>query len=205
MSDGDGHEESSQTRVKNGVAWRIGTDAEVSWIRGRTTPGLTIASAIPPVFDCYATVAFPADDEDRLSQLRAEHDGAILDLLIGHARSQSWWLGYLETGASEIVFDTARKVAIYSADWRYMLVEAGPEQAATWRSTDSGWKGTRLPDLIFPHDRSWLISTLWDDDWTCVGGSQALIAELVSDVRLGPRAQQVTLDQDATPAGHVAI
>jgi hypothetical protein len=43
MSDGDRHEESSQTRVKNGVAWRIGTDAEVSWIRGRTTPGLTIA------------------------------------------------------------------------------------------------------------------------------------------------------------------
>ena len=27
-----------------------------------------------------------------------------------------------------------------------------------------------LPDLMFPADRSWLVSTLWDDDRTCVGG-----------------------------------
>jgi hypothetical protein len=30
-------------------------------------------------------------------------------------------------------------------------------------------------DPGFPGDRSWLLSTLWDDDWTCTGGSSALI------------------------------
>jgi hypothetical protein len=39
-----------------------------------------------------------------------------------------------------------------------------------------------LPNLMFPADRSWLVSTLWDDDWTCVGGP----AELVGGVPASP-------------------
>ena len=47
----------------------------------------------------------------------------------------------------------------------HVLVEAGPEQAAIWRKRNlsSFWKGT-LPNLMFLADRSWLVSTLWDDD-----------------------------------------
>jgi hypothetical protein len=42
-----------------------------------------------------------------------------------------------------------------------VLVEAGPQQAATWRRHESPsfWKGA-LPNLMFPADRSWLVSTL---------------------------------------------
>ena len=28
---------------------------------------------------------------------------------------------------------------------------------------------------MFATDRSWLVSTMWDDDWTCVGGSRELV------------------------------
>ena len=86
-----------------------------------------------------------------------------------------------------------------------MLVEAGPHQAAEWRQEHraSFWKGA-LPNLMFPADRSWLVSTLWDDDWTCVGGPGALVDDLVRDPVLGPRARRVALDRDATPPGHRA-
>jgi hypothetical protein len=114
-----------------------------------------------------------------------QHDRAVVALLNRHATPQPWWLGYLETGNSDIIFSDVPKVRLY-ADWRYVLIEAGPEQAATWRQQGDHWKGTDLPDLIFPADRSWLFSTLWDDDWTCIGGSTALVADLLNDRDLGP-------------------
>lgn len=47
-----------------------------------------------------------------------------------------------------------------------MLVQAGPQQAASWRPVDGryNWKSTELPELMFPVNRSWLVSCLWDDD-----------------------------------------
>ncbi len=35
--------------VKDGRAWRIGTDADVAWISDGTSAGRTITAAIPPV------------------------------------------------------------------------------------------------------------------------------------------------------------
>jgi hypothetical protein len=50
-----------------------------------------------------------------------------------------------------------------------------------------------------------LVSTLWDDDWTCTGGRTALVEDLLHDPELGPRARQVELgDDDATPPGYEA-
>jgi hypothetical protein len=135
----------------------------------------------------------------------APHDRAVLAALRRHAISQPWWLGYLDTGASDIVFYDVPEVTLYG-DWSYVLVEAGPEAAAAWRPSEdwSNWKQTELPDLIFPQDRSWLLSTLWDDYWTCVGGPRKLIADLLADPLLGPRARRVTTDQDSTPPGLLA-
>lgn len=59
-------------------------------------------------------------------------------------RGRTWRIG-----TDDIIFPDAAKVSMY-AGWRYVLVEAGPEQAAAWRGT--------LPDMIFPPDRSWLLS-----------------------------------------------
>ena len=87
------------------------------------------------------------------------------------------------------------------ADWGYVLVESGPREAATWREPDS--KGA-LPDLMFPKDRSWLVSTLWDDDWTSIGGSERLVDIFLEHPLLGPRTRRVALGEDATPPGHEA-
>ena len=183
------------TRIKDGRSWRIGTAVDVAWIDAGTDIGLTITSAIPPVFEAYATVLAPEDIQDN-----AQHEHELLSVLRDHtAPDQPWWLGFLDTGSDDIVFPDAPKVSMY-ADWRYVLVEAGPEQAGTWRDPGS-WRGA-LPDLTFPADRSWLVSYLWDDEWRCIGGTTALIDALLHSQSLAMR--RVSLDEDATPPGHEA-
>jgi hypothetical protein len=46
--------------VRDGRVWCIGGDLEVSWIQDGTSVTKAITSAIPPVFDAYATVELPA-------------------------------------------------------------------------------------------------------------------------------------------------
>jgi hypothetical protein len=184
--------------VRDGKAWRIGTDADVAWITDGTSVGRTITAAIPPVFEAYATAVVPSE-----TGRQETHDQAVLSVLREQSADQPWWLGYLDTGADYIVFPDAPMVTLY-AGWHYVLVEAGPEQAATWRRDDLGsfWKGV-LPDVMFPADRSWLVSTLWDDDWTCIGGPAGLVDSFLRHPDLETRP--VTLGQDATPPGHVAF
>lgn len=188
-------------RVKDagGHSWRIGTSADVAWIVEGTSVGLAITSAIPPVFAAYATVVLP-DGEPGTGR----HHRALLDLLTGQSPGQRWWLGYLDTGASDVVWHGAPTVKLY-AGWDYVLIEAGPRQAATWRGAGAEALRSRtpLPDLMFPADRSWLSSTLWDDDWTCIGGPADLVSAIVAHPDL--RATQVRLGEDATPPGHVAF
>ena len=111
----------------------------------------------------------------------------MLALLSEQAPNQSWWLGYLDTGASDVVFPYAPRTTIYYG-YGYVLVKAGPRQAAEWREEGFSWT---LPELIFPADRSWLLSTMWDDGWTCVGGSRQLVDSFGRETRLGPRVRRV--------------
>lgn len=186
------------SRVRDGRTWRIGTAAEVAWVVHGTTTGRSITAAVPPVFQAYATVELPQGEDEQ-----ERHDRAVVALLRDHSAGQPWWLGYLDTGADDLVFTDAPMVTVYYG-WPYVLVEAGPAQAATWRRESSGsfWKGA-LPNLMFPADRSWLVSTLWDDDWTCLGGPAALVRRFLHHPDL--RARPVTVDQDATPPGHSAF
>jgi hypothetical protein len=207
-------DQDAATRTKDGRDWRIGSAEEIRWIEERTPGGMRITSAIPPVFEAYATLEHPLTG-DRLSRWEAErraslslvvdawerHEAAVLAMLTQQTEAQPWWLGYLETGGSEVVFDDAPRVKMY-ADWGYVLVEAGPDQAANWRE---GEIYESLPDLIFPADRSWLVSTLWDDDWACIGGPRSLVDALLGDSVLGERSREVDPSmKDTTPPGHVA-
>lgn len=172
----------------------FGDAAVVSWIRESTPPGLTIGSAVPPGFARYATIVIP-DDETRPA-----HDRALVERCREHAPSSSrWWLGYLETGGTPIPFPDAPRVTLYSG-WQYVLVHARPEEALTLR--EDYWDRT-LPEVFFPDDRSWLVSTLWDDDWRCVGGPASLIDSLRATAALETRV--VDLTEDATPPGHTAF
>jgi hypothetical protein len=56
-----------------------------------------------------------------------------------------------------------------------------------------------LPELFFPEDRSWLVSALWDDTWTCIGGPDTLIEALQHDPLV--QAYRVELGVDAKPPG----
>jgi hypothetical protein len=178
--------------VKDGREWRIGTIRDVDWIANRITEGPAITVAIPPVFDAYATFY----DPDGVAIEAHEH--ALVERLDEFTSDQPWWLGYLDTGAHSIVFDHVPKVSLYW-DWRYVLVAAGAEQALGWRSGHMRAPYGVLPDLFFPEDRSWLVSALWDDTWTCMGGPSELIEILQRDPLV--RARRVEPEDDATPPG----
>jgi hypothetical protein len=182
---------------KDGASWRIGASADVAWIVANTPPGRTIGSAIPLVFAAYATVIVPDPGAER-----SAHDAAVLRLLAEQSPGP-WWLGYLESGDTDVVFSEAPRIELYTG-WNYVLVEPGPEEAAAWRNENSGspWRGP-LPELIFPADRSWLFSTMWDDDWSCLGGPGPLVERFLRHPDL--RARSVKPDEDATPPGHTAL
>jgi hypothetical protein len=191
-------------QIKDGVAWTVGGQAEVDWITEATGSGPQVTTAIPALYDGYVTLTNAGEpDLPRDLRLERRQDLALVDLLRRHSGEMPWWLGYLDTGASDIVFWDAPKVTAYSG-WKYVLVLAGPDQAASWRPAPGGtpnWKSTELPELMFPDDRSWLVSFLWDDDWACIGGSEALVSDLLADPVLAPNARRVDTEQDATPPG----
>jgi hypothetical protein len=179
---------------KWGRDWRIGDDEDVEWIRESTTIGMDITAGIPPIFADYATIVVPDDARRRNTDL-------VVQLLREHSRKQKWWLGFLDTGHHPF-FPEAPRVSLY-ANWNYVLVLATPHEALTWCGEDQHrWHGPG-PDLIFPTDRSWLMSWLWDDDWRCLGGSQELITAFLAHPELD--VQRVSLGEDATPPGHVAL
>lgn len=184
------------SRVRgDGRDWRLGTDADVAWLRDGTRPGPTIQYALPLAFDAYCTLELPEGHED--GELR-RHEQAVIELLTEQTHDQPWWLGYLDTGASGVVFPYAPRLKLYQG-YGYVLVEAGPEQALSWRETGFNWA---LPNLIFPADRSWLVSTMWDDEWTCIGGPEQLVSRLLDHTMLGPRARRIDPAENPTPPGH---
>jgi hypothetical protein len=186
--------------IRDGCSWRIGTAADVAWINTGRSVGLTITSGIPPVFDDYATVVLPKSGAEQ-----ARHDRAVMAVLQSRSLDQRWWLGYLERGGSDVVFADAPLVSLYPG-WSYVLVLAGPKQAASWRRSGvADGRPDVLPELMFPADRSWLVSTLWDDDWSCVGGPIPLVEALLNHPDLRSRVRRVSLDEDATPPGHRAM
>ncbi len=97
-----------ETRQRDGQQWQLGSVDDVQWIPAATTPGLSITSAIPPVFAAYATLRPTAEGRDDA------FDSALVGLLVAHSGSQPWWLGYLETGSDEVIFPDAPRVALYA-------------------------------------------------------------------------------------------
>lgn len=155
------------------------------------------------MFEAYATVQLPVTPTGSggwsWNEGPEHHDASVLGVLREHTAPQAWWLGYLETGiAAEIIFYDVPKTKLYG--WEYVLIEAGPEEAGNWRAEWDRWKGA-LPDLMFPADRSWLASTLWDDYWMSIGGSRDLVDASLSHPELRIRVHEVDPSAaDVTPS-----
>ena len=185
---------------RDGRQWRLGTEVDVAWLQSRPS-GHTVETAMPLTFEAYATL-HPLDGAEveyvRYLELLPAHERAVVDILRRHTTAQPWLLGYLDTGAHDVVFPAAPRVRAYW-DWPYVLVEAGPDQALTWR-TEPGFHGC-LPDLYFPADRSWVVTGLWDDTWSCVGGPAELVSALVAE-RL-TNARRVLPHDDACPPDRI--
>jgi hypothetical protein len=106
-----------RTQIEDDRIWRIGADEEVAWINDGATPGLSITASIPPIFEAYATLVFPLGLESSRDDMRLAEDrfdDASLRVLCAHTQPQPWWLGFLDTGASDVVLDDAPRVRIYS-------------------------------------------------------------------------------------------
>ncbi len=76
-------------------------------------------------------------DPSVLLEDRDRHDAGVLTTLSQHTAVQPEWLGYLDTGATDVIFDDVPKMTLYSG-WEYVLIEAGPgsgvDGRAAWRS-----------------------------------------------------------------------
>lgn len=109
-------------RTKDGRAWRIGGDAEGAWIEEGRTDGLAITSAIPPLFEAYATLELPGtpdgtggwSSDDRDLEEQPDQDANVVAVLSEHTAPQPWWLGYLETGigAETVFYDVPKGDAV---------------------------------------------------------------------------------------------
>ena len=146
----------------------------VDWITDGTRRDRGVLSTVPPGFARYAILGIPHDDA---AKTRA--DTALVALLQSHGPDGPWWLGYLDTGVADVIDPDAPRVSACFG-WPYVLLMGSPEQALGARSnSDSTPWHSALPELLFPTDRSWLVSTPWDDEWRCVGGPEALVDALV--------------------------
>src|ERR1035441_119047 len=112
-----------ETQIKDGVAWRVGGQAEVDWITEGVDSGRGITAALPPLYAAYGTLTnHPgAPRLPRDVGLERRQDLAFVDVLRRHSGNIAWWIGYLDTGASDIVFWGAPKVTLYYG-WRYVIV-----------------------------------------------------------------------------------
>lgn len=178
---------------RDGRTWRIGTPAEVAWLADRPV-GRSVVTSMPLVFESYATLYAPWDQ-----QPVGAHERAIVNTLAARTARQPWWLGYLETGAHDVVVPDAPRVTLY-ADWQYVLVEGGPAEALRWRSGHMRDAQGHLPDLFFPFDRSWFVTALWDDGFACIGGTSDIIDALAREPLAGLRRVSPT-DEDVAPPG----
>lgn len=164
------------------------------WLTDGTVQSRTVVGLVPRRYAAYATVLVPDGDA-----ARTRADAALVEALLAHPPAPPWHLGYLDTGAADVVEPGAPRVSVYGG-WTYVLLEGGPEQAlGARRNADATPWHSALPELVFPRDRSWLVATPWDDPWRLVGGPATLVEALVRSPDLD--AQEVGPDEELTPPG----
>jgi hypothetical protein len=65
---------------------------------------------------------------------------------------------------------------------KYFLFRGPLRDAGSWPTRDG--EPISTPNLLWPADRTWFLATEIDQPWTGIGGSAALVSELLADDRL---------------------
>jgi hypothetical protein len=109
---------------------------------------------------------------------------------------RTWALGaekdvaWINNGVSPGLSITASIPPVFAA-YATLVFPLGLESSRDrMRPAEDRFDDALLPELMFPADRSWLVSSLWDDAWAGVGGSVELISALLIEPELRPRAER---------------
>ena len=177
---------------KDGRNWRIGAAADVDWIAGHTTAGISITTAIPPVFDAYATTTRPTTSPPPPTSTPWSKTSSRTP-----RTSPGGWA--TSTPAPTTSSSPTPRRCRSTGAGRTCWSRPAPSKPSPGGPVTCATPEGALPDLFFPADRSWLVSALWDDTWTCVGGPAPLIHTLERDPLAN--ARRVRPDEDALPPG----
>ena len=151
-------------------------DEDVDWIRQSGAAFGTLRYAIPDGFEAYGVLDLPADivpvETSLLGGLGVEPDDQLV-------------AGWIDCGPWPA---PAGDEHVLYTGWAYRLRRVHASMLAGLPTEGEG----SFPDLLFPPDRSWLVSLLWDDAWRSIGAPQKAADRLASRLpnfqQLGPNA-----------------
>ena len=78
---------------------------------------------------------------------------------------------------------------------RYLLIRGALRDVGDWGSADllpGQPRRINSPNLVWPADQAWLVATEIDQPWTGVGGSAALLEDLLADPVLDVEGTELT-------------
>jgi len=192
--------------------------APAAWIRPRLRPfsDFVAGSVIPTGFARYARI-----NNERYGKLDAGVCGALIEVLLRDTGTpEPLWLAvwngfgglYADAGITSVsafwsgpgdppplVHHRLRQVPrrrradpVIRHDSRELLLYRGRPDVVP------GW--LQGPNLWWPDDRSCCVASEIDLPWTYVGGSEALISDVLGDTRLG--AKPLPLDESTLARDH---
>ena len=159
-------------------------DHDVNWIRQESALAETLTYAIPDRYEAYGVLDLPREigpvEDGLLDALTARPTGLLI-------------AGWIDRGPWPP--STGDEHVLYTG-WRYRLRRVAESEL---RGLPTEGEGS-FPDLLFPQDRSWLVSLLWDDSWRSIGASQAIATRLTQDL---PNFQQLSPHANLADTGRV--
>jgi hypothetical protein len=130
--------------------------ADVSWITSDRAAGGTLRYALPADFEVYGVLDLTGEDDATEDMLL---NALVTDL------SHTLIAGWIDRGPWPPPPGDEHHL-YYNWSYRFRRVAASDLQGLPPEGEGS------FPDLLFPQDRSWLVSLLWDDSWRSIGASR---------------------------------
>jgi hypothetical protein len=175
------------------VPMRLEPDVVLAdWWARRDEPWIQLCTAGPSGFDRYARLFHaPADTaEDDVPSFEGILPAGLLRRLLvvlaRHTQSPDDCFFALWDGYGDLPAALASQPRVRIPNRDYLLFRGRLEEARAWPSTGDGsgpFAGTS-PNLVWPHDRSWFVATDIDQPWTAIGGTAALIDDVLADPAL---------------------